>query len=62
MICSGIHNNYDTPPDIPAFSGAISKRPRKESLSDALSGAAVAFAQSLRDAVILLISSINQCL
>ena len=49
MICSGIHDDFDTPPDIPAFSGAISKRPRKESLSDALSGAAVAFAKSLKD-------------
>ena len=47
MICSGIHDDYDTPPDIPAFSGVTPKRPRKDSLSDALTGAAVAFAQSI---------------
>ena len=47
MICSGIHEDYDTPPDIPAFSGMTPKKPHKDSLSDALTGAAVAFAQSL---------------
>jgi len=36
-----------TPPDIPAFSGMTPKKPHKDSLSDALTGAAVAFAQSL---------------
>ena len=46
MICSGIHEDYDTP-DIPAFSGMTPKKPCKDSLSDALTGAAVAFAQSL---------------
>ena len=38
MICSGIHDNYDTPPDIPAFSGTTPKKPRKDSLADALTG------------------------
>ena len=47
MICSGIHDDYDTPPDIPAFTGVTPKRPRKDSLSSALTGAAVAFAQTL---------------
>ena len=42
MIC-GIHDNYDTPTDIPAFSGTTPKKPRKDS-ADALTGAAVAFA------------------
>ena len=46
MICSGIHDDLDSPPNIPAFSGA--KRQRKESISDALSGAAVAFAQTIK--------------
>ncbi len=49
MICSGLHEDYDTPPDIPAFSGVTPKRPRKESLTDALTGAAVAFAQSFSE-------------
>ncbi len=47
MVCSGIHEDYDTPPDIPASSGVTPRRPRKDSLSDALTGAAVAFAQSI---------------
>ena len=47
MICSGIHEDYDTPPDVPAFSGVMPKKPHKDSLSDALTGVAVAFAQSL---------------
>lgn len=41
MICGGLHDSYDEPPDIPAFN-SNRKRPRRESLSDALSGAATA--------------------
>lgn len=48
MICSDLHDDYDNPPDIPAFSSVTPKRPRKESLSDAITGAAVAFAQVLQ--------------
>jgi len=39
MVCSGIHDNIDKPPDIPAF-GASVKKPLKESLADAITGAA----------------------
>ena len=46
-IASGIHDNYDNPPDTPAFSGAAPKRARKESLSEAISGAAVAIVKAL---------------
>ena len=42
MICSKLHDDYDKPPDIPAFSGVVPKRPRRESLGDALSDVAVA--------------------
>ena len=47
MISSGLHEDYYEPPDIPAFSGNGCKRPRRDSLSDSLSGAAVAFASAL---------------
>ena len=47
MMCSGIHDDYDTPQDIPAFTGVTPKRPQKNSLSSALTGAAVTFAQTL---------------
>ena len=45
MLASNLHDDVDNPPEIPAFTGTASKRPRMESLSDALSGAAVAFAK-----------------
>ena len=45
MIASNLHDNYDTPPDIPAFSGCIPKKAKKDStISEALTNAAVAFA------------------
>ena len=46
MISAGIHDNYDEPPNIPAFSG--SKRAKKETLSDCFSGAAVAVMKALQ--------------
>ena len=50
MICSGLHDDYENPPDIPTFSThPMPKKPRKESLSDALTGAAVAFAKVFSD-------------
>ena len=48
MISSGLHESEDDPPAIPAFSGVLPKRPRRESLSEALVGAATAFADSLK--------------
>ena len=44
MICSGC---YDNPPSIPAFTSTAPKKQRKDSLSDALTGAAVAFAKAV---------------
>ena len=46
-IASGVHNDYDNPPDAPAFSSAIPKCVQKESLSEAISGAAVAIVKAL---------------
>ena len=46
-ITSGIHDDYDNPPDSPAFSGAAPKRVRRELLSEAISGAAVAIVKAL---------------
>lgn len=43
-ICTSMHQSYDDPPDIPAFKGPEPKK-RKESITEALTGAAVAFAQ-----------------
>ena len=45
-ICSQQHSSYDDPPDLPAFKESEPKK-RKESLSDALAGAAVAFASAV---------------
>ena len=48
MITTGLHSDYDTPPEIPAFLGSTPKRARRESLSEAMSGAAVVFADALK--------------
>ncbi len=48
MLSTGLHNDFDDPPEIPAFQGSTPKRARRESLSDAISGAAVAFTDSLK--------------
>ena len=47
FIASGIHNDYDNPPDSPAFSSRAPKRARKESLSEAIDGAALAIVKAL---------------
>ena len=46
MICSNLHEDMENPPDIPAFSGSVPKKPRKESVTDVLAGAALAFAKA----------------
>ena len=46
MISSGLHDDYDKPPDIPAFTGGTPKRPRRD-MMDAISGAAIAFADAI---------------
>ena len=45
MIASKIHESYEQPPNIPAFK--IFKKPRKESVSDAIEGAAQIFAKAV---------------
>ena len=47
-ICAQQHSSCDDPPDLPAFKDPEPKR-RKESLSDALAGAAVAFASAVTE-------------
>ena len=47
-ITAGLHDHFDSPPDLPAFSQSQPKKPRKqESLSDALSEAAVSIVHAL---------------
>ena len=43
MICANLHEDTENPPNIPAFSN-VSKKPKKDSLTNAIEGAAVAFA------------------
>lgn len=45
-ICSDQHKDYEEPPALPAFKDSEPKK-RKESLTDALAGAAVAFATAV---------------
>lgn len=47
MIASGLHDDLDNPPDVPAFSSNEPKRRRRESLSETLTDAAVAFAKTI---------------
>ena len=46
MIVSKLHANYDSPPSIPAFT-STPKKPRQQSYSSAIEGAAIAFAKAL---------------
>ena len=39
-----VHDDFENPPDLPAFRNETPKKAKRESLSDALTGAAVAFA------------------
>ena len=49
MIASNIHDDYDNPPAIPAFSPPVPKKPRKENMCEAMTGAAVAFVNAIRN-------------
>ena len=45
MIQADLHDDYDAPPDVPAFDrNSTSKKPKKDSMNDALTNAAIAFA------------------
>lgn len=48
MIANKIHDDFDTPPNIPAFC-QTPKRPRQQSISSVLSGAATAIVKALED-------------
>ena len=43
MVCANLHDDTDNPPNVPAFSN-VTKKPKKDSLANAIEGAAVAFA------------------
>ncbi len=45
MIVAKLHDNLDTPLNIPAFN--VFKKPKKDSLSDVISGAALAFTKAM---------------
>ncbi len=45
MVSSNIHDTTEDPPNIPAFNGRLIKKPRQESITTAISGAAAAIAQ-----------------
>ena len=47
MMVNKQHNDMDHPPNIPLITGGVKKHARKESLTDAISGAATAFAKAL---------------
>ncbi len=42
MIQCGNHKDYDDPPRVPHITGILPKRPKKETLTDVIAGAAVA--------------------
>lgn len=49
MIVAGIHNDFENPPNIPAFNGNSAKRTRRNGLSEVLNDAAIAFVEAIKD-------------
>ena len=47
MMINKQHDEMDHPPNIPLITGGVNKHARKESLTDAISGAATAFVKAL---------------
>ena len=47
MMVNKQHDDMDHPPNIPLITGGVKKHARKESLTDAISGAATAFVKAL---------------
>ena len=47
MICTNLYDDMDKPPNIPAF-GPSAKKPCKESVADAITGAAATVIKALR--------------
>ena len=48
LIQSGHHDDYDTPPNIPLITGSSSTKSKKESVTDALTGAATAVVKMIQ--------------
>ena len=46
MIQCGTHDGYDDPPRVPMITGILPKRPKKYSITDALTAAATAVAKA----------------
>ena len=46
MIQCGTHDDYDDPPCVPMITGILPKRPKKDSITDALTAAATAVAKA----------------
>ena len=51
MISTGIHESLDLPPDVPMITGKSRKSPKRESLSDSIAGAAMAFVNAMKPGV-----------
>ena len=49
MIVSKLHEDMDTPPNVPAFNSTPKRQKQSESFASAQSGAAVAFAKAMGD-------------
>ena len=47
MMSANLHDDTENPPNIPAFLNATPKKSRKDSFTDAIEGAAVAFANAV---------------
>ena len=47
MIVNKDDHNYEDPPDIPLITGGAKKVPRRESLTEAVTGADLAFAKAV---------------
>ena len=46
MIHCGTHDSHDTPPAVPMFTGSQPKRPKKESLADAIAESVAAISKA----------------
>ena len=47
MIAANLHDDYDTPPDVPLISGSLPKKKKKDNMFDAITSAAEAFAKTV---------------
>lgn len=47
MLANDLHDSYENPPNVPMITGATPKLQKKESLSEVVSNAAVAFAKAI---------------